>query len=133
MPNYIKYKDIVQSCQLQIGSKLIPDYPMQSSTEAYYFLKKAHNLNTAFNNHVHSFNIKGKEYLDHKFVIVFDTEKINGHVASFTGMNVKNGEQITLRMQLQSVDTTLNPEDIHIILEAEQVLEIKGSYVRVAD
>ena len=71
--------------------------------------------------------------LDHKFVIVFDTEKINGHVASFTGMNVKNGEQITLKMKLQSDSIVLNPEEVHIILEAEHVLEIKGSYVRVAD
>jgi len=86
-----------------------------------------------FNNHVHSFNITGREYLDHKFVIVFDTEKINGHVASFTGMNVKNGEQITLKMDLQTAEPERNPEDCHIVLEAEQVLEIKGSYVRVAD
>ena len=106
---------------------------MQSSSEAFYFAKKAHNLNIVFNSHVHSFNIKAKEYLDHKFVIVFDTGKINGHVASFTGMNVKNGEQITLKMKLQSDSVALNPEDVHIILEAEQVLEIKGSYVKVAD
>jgi len=106
---------------------------MQSSAEAYYFMKKSYNLNTAFNQHVHSFNIKGREYLDHKFVIVFDTEKVNGHVASFTGMNVKNGEQITLKMQLQTERPTYNPDDVHIVLEAEQILEIKGSYVRVAD
>ena len=132
-PSLVKKEDIVQSCQLQIGSKLIPDYPMQSSTEAFYFLKKAFNLSTVFNNHVHSLNIRGKEYLDHKFVIVFDTEKINGHVASFTGVNVKNGEQITLKMAMQTFDLTRNPEDCHIVLEAEQILEIKGSYVRVAD
>ena len=48
-------------------------------------------------------------------------------------MNIKNGDQITLKMSLQSRDTTLNPEDCHIILESEQVLEIKGSYGRVAD
>jgi hypothetical protein len=133
VPVYKKLEDLVQSCQLQIGSKLIPDYPIQSSSEAWYFLRKAFNLNTVFNNHVHSFNIKGKEYLDHKFVMVFDTEKIDGHVASFTGMNVKNGEQITLKMQMQTTVLGANPEDCHIVLEAEQVLEIKGSYVRVAD
>ena len=42
-------------------------------------------------------------------------------------------KQITLRMQLQEGEPERNPEDCHIILEAEQVLEIKGSYVRVAD
>ena len=133
VPYYRDKYDIIQNCQLQIGSKLIPDYPMKSSSEAFYFLKKAFNLNTVFNNHVHSFNITAREYLDHKFVIVFDTEKINGHVASFTGMNVKNGEQITLKMDLQTAELERNPEDCHIVLEAEQVLEIKGSYVRVAD
>ena len=66
-------------------------------------------------------------------MIVFDTEKVNGHVASFTGMHVKNGEQITLKMQLQTEKPTYNPDDVHIVLEAEQILEIKGSYVRVAD
>ena len=106
---------------------------MKSSTEAFYFLRKAFNLNTVFNNHVHSFNIRGKEYVDHKFVIVFDTEKINGHVASFTGMNVKNGEQITLKMEMQAAEPERNPQDCHIALEAELVLELKGSYVRVAD
>lgn len=81
---------------------------------------------------MHSFKIKGKYDLDDKCVIVFDCENINGHTAWFTVMNVEHGEQITLNMQVQT-DTTLNPEDIHIVLDAEQVLEIKGSYVRVAE
>jgi len=123
---------MVQSAQIQIGSKLFPDYPIRSSTEAYYFLKKAFNLNTVFHNHIHSLNIKAKEYLDHKFVMVFDTEMVNGHVAAFTGRNVKNGEQITLKMQLQD-NTALAPEDVHIVLEAEQILEIRGTYVRTVD
>ena len=48
-------------------------------------------------------------------------------------MNVKHGEQITLKMQLQSAASTSNPEDVHILLEAQHILEIKGSYIRVAD
>lgn len=35
----------------------------------------AFNANTLFDSHIHSFNIKAKEYLDNKFGIVFDTEK----------------------------------------------------------
>ena len=133
VPDYKKGEDMVQSCLVQIGSKIIPDYPLQSSTEAYYFLKKALNLGTVFPNHTHSLSITAIEYLSSKFVMVFDTEKLNGHVASFTGMNVKNGEQITLQMKMQTSRPDRNPEDCHIVLEAEQVLEIKGSYVRVAD
>ena len=67
----------------------------------------------------------------------FDCEKINGKIASFTGMNVKNGDQITLKMTILTSSIpdiqALNPEDCHIVLESEQVLEVKGSYVRVAD
>ena len=48
-------------------------------------------------------------------------------------MNVKNGDQITLKMTLQTQTLANNPEDCHIVLESEQVLEVKGSYVRVAD
>ena len=48
-------------------------------------------------------------------------------------MNVKNGDQITLKMTLPSQAIANNPEDCHIVLESEQVLEVKGSYVRVAD
>lgn len=64
--------------------------------------------------------------------MVFDTEMVNGHVAAFTGRNVKNGEQITLNMQLQD-NAALAPEYVHIVLEAEQILEIRGTYVRKVD
>jgi len=106
---------------------------MRSSTEAFYFLRKALNTDHVFPSHIHSVDIYGKEYLDYKFVMCFDCEKINGKTASFTGMNVKNGDQITLKMSLPTLTLANNPEDCHIILESEQVLEVKGSYVRVAD
>ena len=41
-------------------------------------------------------------------------------------MSVKNGDQITLKMTLQTQTLANNPEDCHIVLESEQVLEIKG-------
>ena len=134
---YNREKDFVQSVQVQNGSKLIPDYPIRSTAEAFYFLRKAVNTNLAFPNHIHSLDIYGKEYYDNKFIMCFDCEKINGKIASFTGMNVKNGDQITLKMTTLTSSIAdiqaLNPEDCHIVLESEQVLEVKGSYVRVAD
>ena len=75
---YNQSDDIVQSAQIQIGSKLIPDYPMRSTTEAFYFLRKALNTDHVFPSHVHSIDIYGKEYLDYKFVMCFDCEQING-------------------------------------------------------
>ena len=47
-------------------------------------------------------------------------------------MHVKNGEQIALKMQMQDAFKPRNPEDCHIVLEGDQI-EIKGSYVRVAE
>ena len=41
VPIYRKDENIVQSCQLQMGSKLILDYPTQSSIDAFYFLNKS--------------------------------------------------------------------------------------------
>lgn len=34
---------------------------------------------------------------------------------------------------MQEDDTKLNPEDCHIVLECQQVLEIEGAYVRQVD
>ena len=112
---YEQPKDIVQSAQVQIGSTLIPEYPITSTSEAFYFLRKALNTDSVFPSHIHSVDIHGKEYVDYKFVMCFDCEKNNGKTASFSGMNVKNGDQITLKMRMQSLDTKLNPEDCHIV------------------
>lgn len=87
-----KNADIVQSAQLQVGNRLYPDYRIQRNSEAFYFLKML-NSNAIFNNHTNSSNMKGNESLDLKFVIAFDRKTRNGHVASFTGLNVKHGEK----------------------------------------
>ena len=47
--------------------------------------------------------------------------------------NIKNGDQVTLKMKLLDDSTKLRPEDVHIVLEAEQVVEITDINVRVAD
>lgn len=65
--------------------------------------------------------------------MVLDTEKASGQVAPFAGLNVKNGDQITLTMTLQSKDLTSTPEDCHVLLESKRVLEIMSAYIRVAD
>ena len=100
---------------------------MRSTSEAFHFLRKALTTDHVFPSHVHSVDICGKEYLHYKFVMCFDCERHNGKTASFTGMNVKNGDQLTLKMTLPYQTLTNNPEDCHIVLESEQVLEVKGS------
>ena len=42
-PVYSKTLDPVLSAQLAIGGKLFPEYPLQSSQETFYMLKKSFN------------------------------------------------------------------------------------------
>ena len=91
---YDRALDPITNCQLQIGSKLFPEYPMTSTTEAFYFLRKSLGYqSSALNN----FDIAGYEYNSHKFIIAFDIEKVI--VAPYTGMNTKSGDLITLKMK----------------------------------
>ena len=68
---------------------------------------------------MHSVDIKGPDYRNHKFVVGFDTEKMLG--LAFTGCNTKNS-LMTIKFK------TKNPEGqasrMHIILVAQQVIEI---------
>ena len=70
---------------IQIGSKIMPECPMSSVTEALYLLGKAVG---------HPLHIYGRWYRSHRYTIGLDLEKISG--AGFTGMNTKAGDQLTL-------------------------------------
>ena len=71
--------------QLQIGSKLYPEYPIRSTSECFYSLRKALGIQA---NNLHSIDITGLEYRSNKFIVGIDTEKLLG--LSFTGMNTRN-------------------------------------------
>ena len=75
----------IQKLQLQIGSKLFPDFPDRSHAEAVHSLRKSLGVQS---NHLHSIDITGAEYRNNKFIAGFDTEKLLG--LSFTGTNTKN-------------------------------------------
>ena len=79
--------------QLQVGSKLFPEYPIRSLPEAFYQLRKAIGLH--YGNE--EMNLVQRSYRDHKYVIGLDLEKVLG--ASFTGYNAKSGDMITLKLK----------------------------------
>ncbi len=58
--------------QIQLGSKLYPEYPIRSHSEAYYQLKKALGMQSS---NLHSFDIDGEEYRARKFVLGISMEK----------------------------------------------------------
>ncbi len=59
--------------QLQIGSKLFPEYPIRSHNEAYYLLKKTLRVQSSA---IHNFDITANAYRDHKLIIDTDCERV---------------------------------------------------------
>jgi hypothetical protein len=115
--------------QLQIGSKLIPEQPMRSSTEQYYHLLKTLNSTGFFD--TYSCNITDKEYRYHSFIVAFDLKKLHGALAS--GLNTKMGDLITLKcrnLNLKSNNQAIVwngvtiPQYVHFTLQYTGLLTI---------
>ena len=107
----------------QIGSKLVPDYPITSVTGALYQLKKAVG---------HPFQMYSRWYRIHKYIIGLDLEKIAG--AGFTGMNTKAGDLLTLSFRDGADSANVNvPIRVYCCLYYDCVLNIKDSGVEVMD
>ena len=73
------------SYQVQTGSKLIPEYSVNSLSESYSKLKKT--VGRAFKMH-------SSWYRSRKYTIGLDLEKISS--AGFTGLSTKAGDLLTL-------------------------------------
>ena len=111
--------------QLQIGSKLFPEYPIKTHAECFYSLRKALGVQA---NNLHSIDIDGNEYRNNKFIVGVDTEKLLG--LSFTGMNTRNN-LMTVHLKTQIED--YKADRMHIILLAEQILELGDTGSMVYD
>jgi hypothetical protein len=114
--------------QLQIGSKLFPEYPIRSHNEAYYQLAKCLGVQSSA---VHNFDITAREYRSHKFILGTDCEKVLD--AGFTGINTRAGDLMTVKFDYRSADTARRADRIHIILHSDQILEIRDSGCQVYD
>jgi hypothetical protein len=116
--------------QLQIGSKLFPEYPIRSHNEAYYQLKKTLGVQASA---VHNFDISPLEYRDYKFILGTDCEKVLD--AGFTGLNTRAGDLMSVKLKYNSPGF-LNDrlaDRIHIVLHSDQILEIRDSGCQVFD
>ena len=84
--------------------------------------------------HIHAVDIKGKPYLCDKFVLCFDTCKVNAGTAAYAGLDVRNGANVNLRYKFPptSQGVTL-PDLVHTILESESDFFIMGTFVYVAE
>jgi len=110
--------------QIQIGSRLYPEYSVRSNSESYYQLLKCLGiLSSAF----HSIDIAGRDYRRLKFIIGLDLERVLG--AGFTGINTKAGDLLTINTKSLALEN--NPTRMHVILHADAILNISDSGVSV--
>jgi hypothetical protein len=117
--------DEIRHLQLSIGSKLYPEYPIQSHSECFYNLRKSLGIQAS---NLHSIDIRGNEYRNNKFIVGFDTEKMVG--LAFTWTNTKNS-LMSIRLKTDGGDGQATR--MHIVLVAQQVIEIGDSGITVFD
>jgi hypothetical protein len=117
--------------QLQIGSKMFPEYPCGSISETFYQLKKALGIaGSAF----HSVALTAEQYRNDHFIIGVDTEKILE--AGFTGLNTRAGDLMIVRIKPQNgsdADMTPWATSMFIMLHTDQILEIRDTGCQVFD
>ena len=124
------------SFQIHIGSKLYPEYPIRSHSEAFYQLKKTLGVQTS---DVHSFDINPRQYRDGRMILAIDTEKVLD--AGWTGLNTRAGDLMSVKFEYNSAredqavatDTNRLADRMHIVLHSDQIMEIRDGGVQVFD
>ena len=125
---YDKDKDL--EFQIQVFSKLYPEYPCNSITQCFYHLRKALNLPMF---HQRSMNINFKQYRDRQFIFAFSFEKVPD--SSYTGVNTRAGQHMLLRVKPAgaTIPATEMPDTMYITMLSEQKLGIKDLGLKVFD
>jgi hypothetical protein len=126
--NYSHEQDGEFKFQLQIGSKLYPEYPIVSHSESYSQLKKTLGVQSS---EFHSFDINAREYRDNKFVLAIDTEKMLE--AGYTGLNTRSGDLMSVKYEALVSTAARLAQRMHIVLHSDQIMEIRDSGVQVFD
>ena len=121
--------------QVQIGSKLYPDYPIRSVSESFSQLKKTMGIHTS---PFHSLDMTGEQYREYKFISAIDTEKVLE--AGFTGLNTRAGDLMTVRIKpvngpgmVTAAGVKVVPEKFFTVLHSDNIMEIKDSGVTIFD
>ena len=127
--NIIQRQDKEIEFQIQIGSKMYPEYPIRSVQEAFSQLVKCLGVN---NSAFHGIDVIAQEYRSHKFIIGIDTEKILE--AGWTGINTKAGDLMCIKVkQASGISQAKLCNKMYITLHSDNVLSILNSGVEVFD
>ena len=117
--------------QIQIGSKLFPEYPVRSLSESYAQLKKCLGI---LGSNFHSVSISPLQYRTDHFIIGCDTEK--ALQAGFTGLNTRQGDLLSVKVKPVDKSTLVKekmPDTMYIVLHSDQIMEISDQGVQVFD
>jgi hypothetical protein len=116
----------------QIGSHMIPVYPIRSASETFYQLEKALGIHSS---PFHSVSMSFEQYINNHFIVGLDCEKVLD--AGFTGINTKSGQILTLSIKpangVLDAMTTAMPNLLHVTLHSDNVLEIRAVGCTVFD
>ena len=101
--------------------------------EAFAALRKA--LSEANGSHYHALSIPAARYSTDKFIIAVQTSKLLA--AGFTGLNTRSGDLMTIKVKAAGGGSfnaaNHMPTEMHVILESDQILEIRDTGVQVFD
>jgi hypothetical protein len=117
--------------QLSIGSALYPEYPIRSHSEAYANVKKTLGIRP---NIAHGLSISAVDYRTTRMVIGIDTEKVFGSILQW--LSLRQGDLMTVMFKYNSDGGANQPiiaDRVHIVLVADQILEVHSHGVRVLD
>ena len=119
------------SLQIQVGSRLFPEFAISSTSEAFYQLRKALGLHVGVN----SININRNYYLARDFTAI-DMEQVLG--ASFSGMNTMSGDLLTIRMKPASggtiaMDNATATLSLHYTLVYDSIISLGLTGVSVLE
>jgi hypothetical protein len=125
--NFVYDQDYeLDSCYIQISSRVYPEYPIRSHAEAFYQLTKCLGIQAS---DIHNLDINTQQYHFHKFIMGIDLEKVLD--ARGTGFNTKSGDLITIYFKHKNA--TQLADEISTVLVAENILTLSNVGVEVWD
>ena len=126
---YVRYNPADElELQIQVGSKLFPEYPCKTVKEAFYQLRKCLGIH---NSTWHSIDIEDSDYRSNRFIFGIDCEKMLA--AGFTGLNTKAGDLMTVRAKFLGSDSTFVPDTLYMVMHSDQILNIRDTGVEVLE
>ena len=119
--------------QLQVGTEVMPTYPIRSIAEFFDHLETCMNTYAS----IDGMSMSEHEYYSNKFIIGIDTEKASigaGGEAAFTEMSTRGGE--TLRVEMKHINSpTANeaPNKIYFTIHHDVLVNIRLGGCEVLD